>query len=94
MDEDPFARNAQGVGKIYLEVIILMKFLQAKPLVRNIDFNFCDLYHSVFKNRDEKEIVDNQYENDFINFNDIVPNRYNGIKHINKKLRWRNFKSD
>ena len=28
----------------------------------------------LFKKRDDKEIVDNQKENDFINFDDIVPN--------------------
>ena len=31
MDEDLFARNAQGVSKTYHEASILMKFLQIKP---------------------------------------------------------------
>ena len=26
MDEDPFAKNAQGISKIYHEVFLLMKF--------------------------------------------------------------------
>ena len=26
-EEDPFAKNAQGIGKIYHEVLMLMKFL-------------------------------------------------------------------
>ena len=30
---------------------------------------------------EKKKIVDNQYENDFINFNDVItPNYYIGIK--------------
>ena len=28
MDEDPFARNAQGISKNYHEVLLFMKFLQ------------------------------------------------------------------
>ena len=34
VDGDPFARNAEGNGKIYQEVIFLMKFLQTKPEVK------------------------------------------------------------
>ena len=29
--QDPFARNAQDISKIYHEVLLLMKFLQTKP---------------------------------------------------------------
>ena len=29
--KDPFSRNAQGISKIYHEVLLLMKFLQTKP---------------------------------------------------------------
>ena len=28
MHENPFAKNAQGISKIYLEAFLLMKFLQ------------------------------------------------------------------
>ena len=28
MDEDPFAKNAQGISKIYHEVLLLLEFLQ------------------------------------------------------------------
>ena len=38
-------------------------------------------------NEEQKEIVDDQYENDYINFNDIVPNQYIGIKNNNELLR-------
>ena len=80
-DEDLFAKNAQGISKIYHEVLILMKFLQTKPQVKNMNNNYYDLYYTVIKNRDEKEIVDNQYENDFTGLNDVfIPNYYVGIK--------------
>ena len=43
--------------------------------------NFYDLYYTVIKNRDEKEMVDNKYENDFISLKDaIIPNNYVGLK--------------
>ena len=29
--EDPFSRNAQSYSKIYLEIFVLMQFLQTKP---------------------------------------------------------------
>ena len=35
-EEDPFAKNAQGISKIYHEVLLLMKFLQTKPQVKNM----------------------------------------------------------
>ena len=75
MDEDPFAKNAQGISKIYHEVLLLMKFLQTKPQVKNMNINYYDLYYTVIKNRNEKEIGDNQYENDYGNYEDfLIPN--------------------
>ena len=53
-DEDPFAKNAQGFSKIYHEVIMLMKFLQTKPQVKNMNILYYDLYYTVIKNREEK----------------------------------------
>ena len=53
-DEDPFAKNAQGISKIYLEVLLLMKFLQTQPQVKNMNINYYDLNYTVIKNRDEK----------------------------------------
>ena len=61
-DEDPFAKNAQGISKRYDEVLLLMKFLQTKPQVKKMNINYYDLNYTVIKNRDEKEIVDNKYE--------------------------------
>ena len=87
MDEDPFAKNAQGISKIYHEVLLLMKFLQTKPQVKKMNKKYYDSCYTVIKNRDENEIVDNQYENDYINFIDIIPNHYIGRKNNNEILR-------
>ena len=81
--EDPFSRNAQGISKIYHEVFLLMKFLQTKPQVKNMNINYYDLNYTVIKNRDENRDIDNQNENDendYIIFNYIVPNHYTEIK--------------
>ena len=54
-----------------------MKFLQTKPQVKNIHINCYDLYYTVIKKRDDKEIVENQYVKDIINLNDFfIPNHY------------------
>ena len=52
-NQDPFAKNAQGISKIYHEVLLLMKFLQTKPEVRNMNISYYDLYNTVIKVRDE-----------------------------------------
>ena len=58
-----------------------MKFLQTKPQVKNMNIFYYVLYYTVFKNRDEKEIVDDGNENDFINVNNfITPNHNISIK--------------
>ena len=89
--EDPFAKNAEGIGKLYHEVILLMKFLQTKPQIKNMNINYFDLYYTIIKTRDENRDIDNQYENDendYINFNDfITPNHYIGRKSNNEILR-------
>ena len=82
--EDPFSRNAQGISKIYHEVFLLMKFLQTKPQIKNMNINYFDLYYTVIRTRDENRDIDNQNENDkndYINFNDFTnPNHYIGRK--------------
>ena len=84
--EDPFAKNAQSFGKIYQEIFLLVKFLQTKPQVKNLNINYYDLYDTVIKNRDEKEIVN--IENEYYNFNDfITPNHYIEIKPREKILK-------
>ena len=74
--------------------MLLLNFLQTKPQVKNMNINYFDLYYTVIKNRDDKEIVDNQYENDYNNFNDfITPNHYIGIENDNQILRSKNWRS-
>ena len=84
IQQDPFAKNAQGINKIYHEELLIMKFLQTKPRVKNMNINYYDLYYTVIKVRDGNKDIDNQYENDdndYINFTDIItPNHYIGIK--------------
>ena len=89
--QDPFARNAQGISKIYHEVFLLMKLLQTKPQVKIMNINYYDLYYTVIKNRDVNKDTDNQYENndrDFIDINELItPNHYVGIKKNNEILK-------
>ena len=77
--EELFAKNAHGISKIYHEVLLLMKFLQTKPHIKNMNINYFDLYYTVIKTRDENKYIDIKYENDendYININDfIIPNQ-------------------
>ena len=78
--QDPFSRNAKGFSRIYLEVILLMKFLQTKPQVKDKNVNYFDLYYTVIKTRDKNKDIDIQFkndDNDYISLNDvIIPNHY------------------
>ena len=58
---DPFAKNAQGISKIYHEVLLLMKFLQTKPEIKNMNNNYYDIYYTVIRIGDENMDIDNQY---------------------------------
>ena len=90
IQQDPFAKNAQGISKYHHEVLLLMNFLQTKADVRNMNINYYDLYYTVIKTRDKNKDIDNQYENDnndYINFNDIVSNHHFGITNDNVILR-------
>ena len=85
-EQDDFPKNAEGNSKNYLEIILLLKFLQIKPQVRHTNVNYYLLDYTVIKNRDDKEIVNDQvedFENDY-NFEDfITPNHYFGRKNNN-----------
>ena len=89
--EDPFSKNAQGINKNYYEVLLVMKFLQTEPQFKNMSFIYYLLYYTVIKNRYEKEIVDNRYENndnDYPNYEDLItPKHYIGVKSDNMMLR-------
>ena len=95
--QDPFAKNAQGINENYHDVILLMKFLQTKPQIKNTNNNYYDLYYSVIKVRDENKDIDNQHEdddNDYFNYRDLItPNHYIGIKNGNVILKWRKMRS-
>ena len=85
MDEDPCAKTAQGISKIYHEVLLVMKLFQNKPQINNVNINYYDLYYTVNKIRDGKEIINDKYENDYVSLNDvIIPNHYVGIKYREK----------
>ena len=43
-----------------------------------MNIKYYDLYYTVIKSRDEKEIVNIQYEKDYINLKDITPNNFIG----------------
>ena len=88
MDEDTFARSAQSISKLYHENLFLMIFVQTKAQFKNMYNNYYDFYYTVIRNKDEKEIVDNQYENDYKIFNDIIPNNYIGRKIITEILMY------
>ena len=89
--QDPFSKNAQGISKFYHEVILLMKFLQTKSQVKNMNFSYYGLYYTVIKVREENKDIDNQFENDenhYINYEDFIsPSHYDGIKNDNVILR-------
>ena len=39
-EEDPFAKNALGISKIYLEIFLITKCLQTKPQVDLMNINY------------------------------------------------------
>ena len=55
-EEDPFSKNVEGIGKIYHEVLLLLKFLQTISQVKSMIINYYDLYYTVIKNRDDKNL--------------------------------------
>ena len=79
-NEDPFARKAQGISKIYHEVLKLMKFSQTRPQVKKMNIEYYDLYYTVIENRDEKENEDDKCEIDFNNFDDFITPKIISIK--------------
>ena len=81
--EDPYSRNAKGISRSYHEVSLSMKFLQTKPQVKNMNIKYYDLYYTVIRIRGKNRDIGIQYEidgNDYINYNDIIPNQYVGIR--------------
>ena len=63
-EEDPFAKNAQFVGKTFIEVFLLLSFLQTKPQNKSMNNTYFDWYFTVNKkmidgaeNGDLKQII-------------------------------------
>ena len=48
-EEDPFAKNAQGICMMMHEVLFRMKFLQTKPQNKSKNTNFYDLKHTIIE---------------------------------------------
>ena len=74
-EEDTFSKNTQNIGKNYKEVLLLIKFLQTKPQIKDMNIKYYELYNTVIKNRDEKKVVNIIYEDneiDYINFVDFL----------------------
>ena len=90
-ENNRFSKNATGLSKICHEVLFLMKLLQTKPQVRNMNFIYYESYYTVIKNRYENEIVNDKFEDndkDYFSYEDfITPNHYSGRKNINEILR-------
>ena len=52
-------------------MLLLIKILQTKPQIKNMNITYYDLYYTVIKARDENKHIDNHNENeenDYINF--------------------------
>ena len=83
-EEDLFSKHAEGIGKIFLEVSLLIKFLQTKPQVKNMNIKYYDLFYTVIENRDDTEIRNiknqNNENDDFIYEDFIIPNVNISIK--------------
>ena len=65
-------------------MLLLLKILQTKTQVKKLNYIHYDLYFTIRKNRDGKEIINDKYkniENDYSSFEDlIIPNHYIGRK--------------
>ena len=61
-EQDSFTKNAQGISKNYYEVLLLRKFLQTKPTVKNTNISYSDFYYIVIKSRDQNKVVHDKYE--------------------------------
>ena len=64
IEEDPFAKHAQGIAKIFHEVLLLKKFLQTKPQVKNMKTNYYDFDYIVIINliEEKNEISDKSFQ--------------------------------
>ena len=50
-----FARNKKGIMLIMLEALMLIKFFQTKPYLKNENIDYFDIYYVIILNKLEKE---------------------------------------
>ena len=50
-EEYPFRKGVQGIGKNYHELLLLLKLLQTKRQVKNMNNNYHDVYYTVIKKK-------------------------------------------
>ena len=60
--EDPFAKTALGISKNYPEVFLLVKFLQTKPQVKNMNIIFM-IYIILLLKIEKKKIMKKSEKN-------------------------------
>ena len=53
-ERDPSCKNVEAISKIHQKLLLLMKFLETKPEVRNMKNIYFDLYYTVIKNRNDE----------------------------------------
>ena len=96
-EDDPFVKNAQGISKIYQELLLSVKFLQTKPQVKNMNINHYGLFYTAKKSGDDNEVVVDKHqenENDYIIFNDFITHNHNiSMKTRETVLKWRRMRS-
>ena len=53
--EDRFAKNKKSIMLIMLEALMLIKFFQTKPYLKNENIDYFDMYYVIILNQLEKE---------------------------------------
>ena len=97
-EEYPFADKAEGISEIFPELLFLLEFLQTKPQVRSMFIKSYEFYYTVFENRNEKLIANDElFEKnkcDNNNYDNSVKPKYDiGFTHRETRLRWRKLRS-
>ena len=53
--EDIFARNAKGIALIMHEALMLLKFFQTKPKLKQENIDYFDMYYNIIFARKQQE---------------------------------------
>ena len=78
-EEDPFGNKVEGIGENYQELLTIMNILQTKPQVKNMNFEYNDLFYTVKENRDQI-VLEEIYNYDKLCDNIRMPSFDIGIK--------------